>query len=107
MSFGFGHQTLLLSLGERFDPLALDLRLFQHGRDQFLFTAIDLRFLHFDLLLFLDLLHFHLLSYNLLLHDVGLDVIGLVGLRLLALGDFKELGFLHFEIALRFGLLGQ
>ena len=42
-----------------------------------------------------------------LLHDVGLDVIGLIGLRLLALGDFQILRFLDFQIALRFRLLGQ
>ena len=70
-------------------------------------AAIDFRFLNFDLLFFFDLLHLHLLSDHLLLHDVGLDVIGFVCLRLLALGDFEELGSFHFEIALRLGLFCQ
>ena len=62
MSFGFRHQALLLGFGERLDALTLDLGLLQHGRDQFLLAAVDLGFLHLDLLLFLDLLHLHLLS---------------------------------------------
>src|SRR5439155_22642129 len=74
---------------------------------QFFFAAVDFCFLHFDLLLFLNLLHLHLLSDHLLLHDVGLDVISLVGLRLLPLGDFQVLRFLDLEIALRFSLLCQ
>ena len=43
---------------------------------------------------------------DLLLHDVGLDLVGFVGLRLLPLDSFEVLGLLDFEIALRFGLLG-
>jgi hypothetical protein len=38
------------------------------------------------------------------LHDVGLDVIGLIRLRLLPLGDFDVLRFLDFEVALRLRL---
>src|SRR2546430_1430401 len=37
----------------------------------------------------------------------SLDVISLVGLRLLPLGDFEELRPLDFEIALRLGLFGR
>ena len=100
MAFGFGHQTLSFRCGQRLDPLTFDLRLLQHGRNQFLLAAVDFRFLHFDLLFFLDLLHLHLLSDDLLLHDVGLDVVGFVSLRLLALGDFEVLRSLDLEIAL-------
>ena len=78
-------QALLLGRGQRLDALTLDLGLLQHGRDQLLLAAHDFGFLHLDLLLFLDLLHLHLLGDDLLLHDVGLDLVGLVGLRLLPL----------------------
>ena len=70
-------------------------------------TALDLGVLHLDLLLLLDLLDLHLLGDHLLLHDVGLDLVGLVRLRLLLLGGFQILGLLDLEIALRFGLRGQ
>ena len=43
---------------------------------------------------------------HLLLHDVGLDLVGLVGLRLLLLDDLQVLGLLDVEVALRLGLLG-
>ena len=75
-------------------------RLLQHGRDQFFFAAVDFRVLHLDLSFFLDLLHLHLFRNHLLLHDVGLNVVSLVGLRLLFLRDFQVLRFLDFEIAL-------
>src|SRR6266566_3751031 len=107
MTFGLGHQTLLFCRRQRLDPLTLDLCLLQHGCDQFFLAARDLRFLYFHLLFFLDLLHLHLFSDDLLLHDVGLYVIGLIGLRLLPLGDFEELCPLDFEIALRLGLFRQ
>ena len=59
MAFGFRDQTLLLGCRERFNSLTIDLGSLQHGRDEFLFAAIDFRLLHLDLLLFLDLLHLH------------------------------------------------
>ena len=42
-----------------------------------------------------------------LLHDVGLDVVGFISLSLLPLGNFQVLGFLDFQVALRFGLLSH
>src|SRR5208282_3531792 len=104
--FGFRNQALLLGGGQRFDALTLDLGLLQHGRDQFLFAAVDFRVLDFDLSFLFDLLHPHAFGGDLLLHDVGLNVVGLVGLRLLLLRDFKVLRFLDLEVALRFSLLG-
>src|SRR5258706_557600 len=71
-----------------------------------IFAAIDFRFLHLDLLFFFDLHDLHLLGNDLLLHDVGLDVVGFVGLGLLFLGDFEILRLFYFEVALGFGLLG-
>ena len=106
VTFGFRHEALLLGLGDRLDALTLDLGLLQHGRDQFFLAAIDFGLLHLDLSFFLDLLHAHALGNHLLLHDVRLDVVRLVGLRLLLLGDFEVLRFLDLEVALRFGLLG-
>src|SRR5438477_299086 len=106
MAFGLSDQALLFGGSESFDSLTFDFSLLQYGRDQFFLAAIDFRFLHFDLLFFLDLHDLHLLSDNLLLHDVGLDVVGFVGLCLLLLGDFEILRLFDFEIALRFGLLG-
>src|SRR5207248_10015654 len=79
MSFGFRDQTLLLRRGQSLNPLTLDLGTLQNSRDQFFLTAINFRFLNFDLLFFLNLLHLHLLSDDLLLHDIGLNVIRLVG----------------------------
>src|SRR5207248_192171 len=70
---------------QRLDALTLDFRLFQHGCDQLLLVTLNLRFLHLDLLLFLDLLHLHSFGNHRLLLDVGLDLIGLVSLRLLLL----------------------
>ena len=57
------------------------------------------------------MLLFHLVNGNFLgahalLHDVGLDLVSLIGLRLLPLDILKVLGLLDFQIALRFGLLG-
>ena len=87
--FGLDRQPALLGVGQHRDPLALDLGLLQHGRDQLLLAAHDLRFLHLDLLLALDLLDAHRLGDDLLLHDVGLDLVGLVGLRLLLLDGLE------------------
>src|SRR5208283_533862 len=105
-AFGFHHSALALRLGERLNALPVDLRLLQYGGNQFFFAAQDLGFLHLDLLLFLHLLHLNGLGGNLLLHHVGLDFVGLVGLRLLALDHFYVCRFLHFEIALRLRLAG-
>ena len=44
---------------------------------------------------------------HLLLHDVGLDFIGFISLRFLPVDGFQIRGLLDFQIALRFGLLGQ
>ena len=105
-AFGFDRQPALLRFGEHLDALPLDLGLLQHGRDQLLLAAQDLGFLHLDLLLALDLLHAHRLGDDLLLHDVGLDLVGLVGLRLLLLDRLDVVGLLDLEVALRLGLLG-
>jgi len=107
MPFRLRDQTLLLGRSKSFDPLTIDFGRLQHGRNQFFLAPINFRLLHLDLLLLLDLLHLHLLSNHLLLHDVGLDVISLVGLRLLTLGDFEVLRFLDLQVALRFRLLAQ
>ena len=96
----------LLGFGQGFDALALELRLLEHGGDQFAFAALDFRFLHLDLVLLFDLVDRDFFGAHLLLHDVGLNFVGLVGLRLLPLHHFQVLGLLDFEIALRFGLLG-
>ncbi len=55
---------------------------------------------------FSHLLDLHLLGHHLLLHDIGLDVVGFVGLRLLLLGGFQIQRSLDLEIARGFGLLG-
>ena len=107
LAFSFCDQALFLGRGQRLNALALDLGSLQHGGDQFFLAAVDFGFLHLDLLLLLDLLHLDLLGDDLLLHDVGLDVVRLVGLRLLTFRDFEVLRFLDFQVALRFGLLGQ
>ena len=44
--------------------------------------------------------------HDLLLHDVGLDVVGLVGLGLLLLDQLRIRRFLDLKIALRFRLFG-
>ena len=59
-----------------------------------------------DLLLLFHLLDLHRFGDHLLLHDVGLDVVGFIGLGLLLLGGFQILRFLDFEIARGFGLFG-
>ena len=56
-------------------------------------------------MLFLDLPDLDRFRNHLLLHDVGLYVVGFVGLRLLALHGFQVLRLLDFQIALGFGLL--
>ena len=107
MTIRFRHEPLLFCERQSLNTLTLDFGPFQHGCDQFFLAAVDFGFLHFDLLLFFDLLHLHLLGDDLLLHDVGLDVIGFVSLRLLPLGNFDVLRLLDFKIALRFRLLRQ
>jgi len=74
--------------------------------DQLFLMPQDLGLLHLDLLFFLDLLHLHRFRRHLLLHDVGLDLVRLVGLRLLPLGDFEIVRLLDLKIARGFGLLG-
>src|SRR6266576_3691905 len=106
MSFGLHHQALFLGHGQRLDALTLDLGLLQYRRNEFLLATIDLGFLHLDLAFFLHLLHPHAFGDHLLLHDVCLDVVRLVSLRLLLLGNFEVLRFLDLQIALRLGLLG-
>src|SRR5712664_2174268 len=106
-AFGFGDRALTLGAGERFDALAFDFRLLQHGGDEFLLAARDFRFLHFHLRFALHLLDTHGLFNHLLLHDVGFDFIRLVGGGLRFLGHFQVAGFLDVQVALRFGLLGQ
>ena len=56
---------------------------------------------------FLDLLDLDLFGDDLLLHDVGLELVGFVGLGLLAACGFGELGLLDVEVALGLGLFGQ
>ena len=107
MAICLDHQALLFGSSQSFNALPLDFRLLQHGRNQFVFTAFDFRFLHLYLLLFLHLLYFHLFRDHLLLHHVGLDVISLIGLRLLLLGDLEVLRPLHFQVTLRLGLFGE
>ncbi|MGH9536663.1 MAG: hypothetical protein ACRD3H_01995, partial [Terriglobales bacterium] len=107
MTIRFRHQALLFRERQRFNSLALDFGALQHGCDQLFLAAVDFGFLNLDLLFFFDLLYLHLLGDDLLLHDVGLDVIGFVGLGLLALGDFDVLCFLDFEVAGCFRLLGH
>ena len=68
--------------------------------------AQDFGFLHFDLLLFLHLLHLHRFGDDCLLLDVGLNLIGLIRLRLLFLNQLGVRSFLHLEIALGLCLLG-
>jgi len=58
----------------------------ENGGDQLILPALDFRLLYLDLLFFLHLLDLHLFGNHLLLHDVGLDVVGFVGLSLLPLG---------------------
>src|SRR5882762_1110244 len=106
-AFGFGDRALTLGAGERFEALAFDFRLLQHGGDEFLLAARDFRFLHFHLRFTLHLLDTHGLFNHLLLHDVGFDFIRLVGGGLRFLGHFQVAGFLDVQVALRFGLLGQ
>src|SRR6266436_5464154 len=106
-AFGFGYRALTLGAGQRFDALALDFRLLQHGSDEFLFAARDFRFLHFHLRFALHLLHPHGFFNHLLLHDVGFDFIRFVGRGLRFLGHFQIAGFLDVQVALRFGLFGK
>ena len=80
--------ALLLGFGQRFNALAFDFGLLQHRGDQFVFAAQDFRFLHLDLAVLSPPVDLHFLGDNLLLHDVGLDLVGLVGLRLLLLHEF-------------------
>ena len=66
----------------------------------------DFGFLHLDLLFFLNLLNLHSLGDHRLLLNVGLDLISLIGLRLLLLNQLRVGSFFDLKIALCFGLLG-
>ena len=95
MALGFGGQAILLRSGHVLDALLLDLGGLEHGGDQLLFIAQNLRLLHLDLALALHLLHLHLLGGHLLQHDVGLQLVGLVGRGLLLLlGEVRGFGLL-------------
>jgi hypothetical protein len=89
-----------LGRGQRLNALALDFRGLQHGRDQLALAAQNFRILHLDFVLFLHCRTLASSATHLLLHDVGLDVVGFVGLRLLLLDGFQVLRLLDFEIAL-------
>src|SRR3984893_11987606 len=54
--FGLRNQALLFGRGEGLNALTLNFCLLQYSCNQFFLAAVDLRFLHLDLLLFLDLL---------------------------------------------------
>ena len=82
-AFGLHGDAGLLGVGDVLDALTLDLGAFEDGGDELLLVTEDFGLLHLDLLLLLDLLHFHLFGDDLLLHDVGLKLVGLVGLGLL------------------------
>ena len=58
-------------------------------------------------MLFFNLLNLDRFRRHLLLHDVGLDLVGFVGLGLLLLDGFQVSGFLDFQVALRLRLLGH
>src|SRR5205085_1699743 len=105
-AFGFGDLAHLIGFGQRFNATALNFGALQNGRDQLALVPLDLEFLHLYLLLLLDLAHLDLFGDYLLLHDIGLNVVGLVGLGLLLLSGFEVLRTLDIEVALRFGLLG-
>ena len=95
------------SFGQHLNALAFDLRVLEHGCDQFFFMTQDFGLLHLDFLLFLDLPDLHCFHHHLLLHHVGLNVVSFIGLRLLALDGLDVLRLLDFKIALRFGLRGE
>ena len=97
----------LLGVRNILDPLTLDLRAFQHRRDQLLLVTQNLGLLHLHLLLLLDLLHLHLFGNDLLLHHVRLQFIRLVGLRLLPTSRLGKLRLLDVEVALRLSLLRE
>ena len=85
----------------------LDFGIFQNGGDQLFLVAQDFGLLHFDFLLFFHLANLDGFGRNLLLHDVRLNVVRLVGLRLLPFDDFDILRFLDLQVALCFGLRGK
>src|SRR5262249_9575884 len=105
-ALGFHHQARFLGTGESFDAAPLVLGGLQHGRGELGLAALDFGLLHQYLVFLFHLVNDDLFGADLLLHDVGLDLIGFIRLRLLALHAFQILGLLDFEIALRFGLLG-
>ncbi len=106
-AFGFHGDAGLLGVGDVFDALTLDLGAFEDGGDELLLVTEDFGLLHLDLLLLLDLLDLDLFGDDLLLHDVGLELVGFVGLGLLAACGFGELGLLDVEVALGLGLFGE
>src|SRR5207247_1895193 len=93
-AFGLHGDAGLLGVGEVFDALTLDLGALEYSGDQLLLVAEDFGLLHLDLFLFLDLLHLDLFGDDLLLHDVGLELVGLVGLGFLTTCGFGELRLL-------------
>src|SRR5262249_37621152 len=96
--------ALALGLGKRLDPFALDLGGAENGRDQLLFAALDLGLLNGDFPLLLDLFDLGLFGDDALLLDVGLDLVRLVGLRLLDLHGRLIVGLLDLEVPESFGL---
>jgi len=81
-AFRLADQALAFGIGDRFNALPFNFRLFQHGGDQLAFAARDFGVLDLHLRFALDLLDAHLLKDHGLLLAVGFDFIGLVGLRL-------------------------
>ena len=106
-ALGFGNEALLFSGGQRLNVAAFDFSLFENGGNQFALDALDFSVLHQNRLLMLHLLNLDLFHHHLLLHDVGLDLVGLVGLGLLPLDSFEVLGLLDLQVALGFGLVGE
>ena len=92
MAVGFNDRLLLFGLGQRLDSPAFDLGLLENGGDQFALAPLDFRILHCDLPVLFDLVDLDCFGDHLLLHDVGLDLVGFVGLRLLLLHGFQVVG---------------
>ena len=107
MTFGYHRDARLLGVGDIFNALTFDLGALENGGDELLLMPDDLRLLNLELLLFLNLLDLHLFGDDLLLHDVGLDLIGFVGLSFLAAALLGKLCLLDIEVALRFGLFRE
>ena len=106
-TFGFDGHLAACRFGQHFYAFAFDLSTFQNSGNQFFLMALDFKILHLHFAFFFDEADFHSLGRNLLLHDIRLNVIGFVGLGLLALDGLHILGATNFEIALRFGLSSE